>query len=259
MDVILTAGGAPLPDEALYAETHGGYKAMLEIAGKPMVTWVVNALTCAQNVGRIVVVGLPPATDLGSNRPLTILPDNHTLIANIRAAAEELLQQEKSDRPILILSADNPVITPEMVDWLIEQAQAAGQDFFYSAVERSLIEKKYPDAQLSFAHFKNVEICSSDAMLVRSIQSILTDPVWEKVIEARHNPLKLAELLGGNSILFVLTRRYSIQETEKIIAKKLGVSCHMILAPYPDLALSVTRSHQLDIAKAELIHRSRSA
>jgi len=63
MDVILTAGGSPLPDEALYPATRGGYKAMLEIAGKPMVGWVLNALAGAKSVNRIVVVGLPPATD----------------------------------------------------------------------------------------------------------------------------------------------------------------------------------------------------
>jgi len=259
MDVILTAGGSPLPDEALYPATRGGYKAMLEIAGKPMVGWVLNALAGAKSVNRIVVVGLPPATDLGCNLPLTILPGNHTILANIRAAAEELLAQDPNDRAVLILSADVPVITPEMIDWLIDQAEQSQQDFFYSAVDRSSLEQKYPGAQQPYSHFKNIDICSSDAMLVRSIKSVLTNPAWEKIIEARHDPLKLAELLGGNSILFLLTRRYSIQETEKIIEKKLGISCRVILSPYPDLALSINKPHQFDLAEAELARRSRAA
>ena len=40
MDAIVTAGGIPLPEEPLYTETRGHNKALLDIAGKPMVQWV---------------------------------------------------------------------------------------------------------------------------------------------------------------------------------------------------------------------------
>jgi NDP-sugar pyrophosphorylase family protein len=39
MDAVVTAGGIPKPDELLYPYTLGKPKALLEIAGKPMVQW----------------------------------------------------------------------------------------------------------------------------------------------------------------------------------------------------------------------------
>ena len=44
MDAIVTAGGIPKPGEPLYEYTQGIYKALLDIAGKPMIQWVLDAL-----------------------------------------------------------------------------------------------------------------------------------------------------------------------------------------------------------------------
>ena len=43
MDAIVIAGGIPQPEEPLYEYTQGIPKAMLNIAGKPMVQWVLDA------------------------------------------------------------------------------------------------------------------------------------------------------------------------------------------------------------------------
>jgi NDP-sugar pyrophosphorylase family protein len=42
MDAVITAGGVPQPDELLYPYTLKP-KALLEIDGKPMVQWVLDA------------------------------------------------------------------------------------------------------------------------------------------------------------------------------------------------------------------------
>ena len=58
MDAIVTAGGIPQPDEPLYAFTQGGPKALLDIFGKPMIQWVLDALEGAKGVDNIVIIGL---------------------------------------------------------------------------------------------------------------------------------------------------------------------------------------------------------
>ena len=53
MNAIVTAGGIPQPGEPLYEVTQGGPKALLDIAGKPMVQWVLDALSGSQNLSLI--------------------------------------------------------------------------------------------------------------------------------------------------------------------------------------------------------------
>ena len=57
MDAIVTAGGIPLPEEPLYPATRGQSKAMLDVAGKPMIQWVLDALTDAKTVDNVIIVG----------------------------------------------------------------------------------------------------------------------------------------------------------------------------------------------------------
>ena len=54
MDAVITAGGIPEPDDPLYAYTQGKSKALLDIAGKPMVQWVLDAVCASQNIDNIV-------------------------------------------------------------------------------------------------------------------------------------------------------------------------------------------------------------
>ena len=58
MDVLVTAGGIPQPDEQLYPYTQGKPKALLDICGKPMVQWVLDALSDATQVEKVVIIGL---------------------------------------------------------------------------------------------------------------------------------------------------------------------------------------------------------
>ena len=62
MDAILTAGGKPAPGEPLYPYTQGNLKAMLDVAGKPMIQWPLDALSGSSYIDRVVITGMN-ATD----------------------------------------------------------------------------------------------------------------------------------------------------------------------------------------------------
>ena len=44
MDAVVLAGGIPQPNEPLYSYSHGEAKALIDMAGKPMIQWVLDAL-----------------------------------------------------------------------------------------------------------------------------------------------------------------------------------------------------------------------
>lgn len=52
MDAIVIAGGIPRPEDPLYAYSHGDSKALIDVAGKPMIQWVLDALGDAKKIGR---------------------------------------------------------------------------------------------------------------------------------------------------------------------------------------------------------------
>jgi len=64
MDVIIPAGGIPRPGNPLYKYTQGKPKAMLDVAGKPMVQWVLDAVSQAKSIEQVAVVGLDRSVDI---------------------------------------------------------------------------------------------------------------------------------------------------------------------------------------------------
>ena len=51
MDAIVTAGGIPRPEDPLYTYSHGDSKALIDVAGKPMIQWVLDALGRGETSG----------------------------------------------------------------------------------------------------------------------------------------------------------------------------------------------------------------
>ena len=58
MDAIITAGGIPQPGDPLYVYSNGDSKALIDIAGKPMVQWVLDALGNSKKVDNVILIGL---------------------------------------------------------------------------------------------------------------------------------------------------------------------------------------------------------
>jgi NDP-sugar pyrophosphorylase family protein len=72
MDALVLAGGIPQPGEPLYEFTQGKPKALLDISGKPMVQWVLDALSQARSIDRVVVVSLEEDSGLNVRSPSPI-------------------------------------------------------------------------------------------------------------------------------------------------------------------------------------------
>ena len=92
MDAIITAGGIPLPEEPLYAATQGHPKAMVDIAGKPMIQWVLDALSEAKTVDHVIIVGLTEKSGLTCGKEITYIPNQGKMVENLQAGARKALE-----------------------------------------------------------------------------------------------------------------------------------------------------------------------
>ena len=119
VDAIILAGTHERADYLI----QGRNKAGLELQGRPLLQWVVDALLRASSVDRIFIVG--PVAELSRvvrKRPsrVRLVPQAGQLIANAWEGfqASEALRGASADteRPLLFLSCDLPLVTPAAVD-----------------------------------------------------------------------------------------------------------------------------------------------
>lgn len=255
MDAAILAGSVPSQEDPLYLYTQGQAKAMIEIAGKPMVQWVLNALGGAKGIDFVLVVGLNPDCGLTCIKPLQFIPDQGDLLHNAKAALQHARARNPDADHVLFTSSDIPTVTSEIIDWRIEQTQKLNQDIHFTVVERQTMEIRFPDANRSYVKLKDYELCAGDLHFARPAL-IEENEIWGRLIAARKNALKQAALLGFDLLLLLLLGRTTLKDAERRVSERLGVSGQVCISPYAEFAMDVDKPHQLEIVRQELSMKS---
>ena len=258
MIAIVTAGGEIQPDEPLYAVTHGGLKAMLEIGGKPMVQWVLDALSASREVERVIVVGLPPETGLDCSLPLSLLPDQGDMMSNIRAGAMECMRIDPASTHAIVAAADIPALRGETVDWLALQAKERDRDVYFTVLERATLEKEYPGIKRTFVRLKNIEVCSGELHCFRLQTALQESALWNHLVDARKSPFRQASLLGYDTLFFLTLRQLSLKDAETTVSKRLGIKGQAVISPYPEIGMDVDKPAHLEFMREYLARRHAS-
>jgi CTP:molybdopterin cytidylyltransferase MocA len=251
MNAFIAAGGVPGPDQPLYHLCLGQPMAMLAMAGKPMVQWVIDALDGAQSIEHIVVVGLDSSFGLTSHKGLDFVPNQGSLLHNMMAGLDRVRQIDPEAPLALYTAADIPAVTAEMVDWRAQLALESPSDIDYVAVERSVMEGRFPTSNRSYVKFKDVEVCGSDMNVVR-VSLAVREAFWDKLVEARKSPMRQAAMVGYDTLFLLLLRRLTLHAAERRICQRLKLEGRAHLSPYAEIAMDVDKPHQFEILRDAL-------
>lgn len=255
MDAIIMAGGTPEPDDPLYAATQGQPKAMMDICGKPMIQWVLDALNGSKLVDRVVVSGLDPSNALNYSSDLVYIPNQGDMLRNIRAGAAKVLELNPTSRHILLCSSDVPTVETAAIDWVIENAMQTDEDVYYNVITRQVMESRFPGSRRSYVRLKDVEVCGGDVNIARTSKVMSEGGIWEQLIASRKNALKQAALLGFDTLFLLLFHAITLEGAIKKVTRRLNISGRALVCPYAEVGMDVDKPHQLEIVRADIQQR----
>lgn len=257
MDVIITAGGIPKPGESLYPFTQGKPKSLIDIAGKPMVQWVLDALSEAKSLERVTVVGLDGSVDLSCARPLTILPNQGSMMGNIRAGVRHILEKDPATEYVMTVSSDIPLVPGEMFDWFIEQAKTPRHELYMNMVTRQVLETRFPGVKRRVDRIGNIEVRgAADISILQPKIVMQKNGAADRIEKARGNPWRQLNFVGFDTLLMLALRCLDMAAFAKRISKKHGVDLHPVICPYAEIAMDVDAPEHLEIMRRELSERS---
>ncbi len=252
MDAIVTAGGIPEPGEPLYEYAQGRPKALIEIAGRPLIQWVLDALAEAQSIERVVVVGIARDLGLHFSAPLEVLPNHGSMLQNIRAAARRILELNPSAQLVMNVSSDIPAIRGEMIDWITNTVLETGHDLYYTAIPREVMETRFPGSNRSYLRLRDVEVCGGDIHVYRPQLVTTSGGIWDQLLETRKHVLRQAAMIGFDTLLLLLFRRLTLESGVNRASRRLGIRGRVILSPYAEIAMDVDKPAQLELLRSEL-------
>lgn len=252
MDAIVIAGGIPKPEDPLYEYTQGGPKALLDVAGKPMIQWVLDAISGSETVEQVVLISLSEDMGLECSKQVTYLPDQGGLLENVRGGIEKTIEINPQAKHVLTISSDIPTIKPEMIDWVVNENAGTDLDLYYTVIPRDVMEKRFPESKRSYTRLKDAELCGGDLNMIRSSTVYANVELWDRIVAARKSVFKQAALLGYGNLLLFLSRQLTLSGAIKRVTKKMDITGKAVISPYAELGMDVDKPHQLEIVRAAL-------
>lgn len=248
MNAVVLAGSSG--GGALEQTLRTNNKALIEISGRPMAQYVIDALRRVPEVKEIRVVG--PVDDLRprlSGEGVTFHPAGPDLIDNLLGAVLALPKNEE----VLIVTSDAPLLTPAVIARFLAQCRQREADFYYPIVERKVSEARYPLAKRTYVALREGAFTGGNLMLLGN--PALAEEVAPRVRQFfanRKSPLKLAGLLGWWFVLKLLLKIATIPELERQVSSLWGLRGAAIQSPDPEIGIDVDKPSDLQLVRAVL-------
>lgn len=252
MYAIVTAGGIPQPEEPLYVHSKGDSKALIDIAGKPMIQWTLDALNDARQVDEIILIGLSAKSGLVSAKPVHYLSNQGRMLANIVAGVHKALELDPKTEYVLIVSSDIPALKGEMVDWLVSKCMETRDDIYYGVCPREVMEARFPGSKRTYTRLKDIDLCGADINLTHVRMATEHLDLWEQLIGNRKSPMRQASLVGLDTFWKVITRSATLDELVEHVCRRLNIKGRAIVWERAEPCMDVDKPHQLELLRADL-------
>ena len=257
MDAIVTAGGIPQPEDSLYKYSNGDSKALIDVAGKPMIQWVLDALSDAKLVDNVIVIGLSSKSGVSCNKPLYFLSNQGRMLANIVLGVNKSLELNKKNKYVLVVSSDIPTLKSEMIDWLIETCMETQDDLYYGVCPKDVMELRFPNSKRTYTHLKDMDVCGADINISHVRNATEHLDMWEQLIGTRKSPLRQASIIGLGTLLALFLRRLTLEDAVRRVSERIGIKGRAIIWSHAEPCMDVDKPHQLELLRDDLAKQYR--
>jgi hypothetical protein len=189
--------------------------------------------------------------DLSCRKPFTILPNQHDMVENLRAGARRILELNPSAEFVMTCTSDIPMVSSEMFDWIVEQAQESRHEFYLTMTTKQAMEARFPGSKRRTDRFKDIEVRGADITIVEP-RIILQDGIADQLKRMRNRPLRQLMFVGFDTLLLIRLRRLDLAGFTRRLSKKHRLDWSPLLCPFPEIAMDVDFPEELELARLVL-------
>ncbi len=244
---LLLAGSRPGGDP--FAEANGvKAKALIPVAGEPMIARPVRALLGNANIERVRVLaqdGALLASALPKDARLTVEPSGATIAATLEA----ILADPAAPYPLLVTTADHALLHRAMIDDFCTRAK--GADVAIGLVERRPLMARLPQTKRTWIGFRGGAYSGANLFALGSPKAARAVALWREVEQDRKKGWKLLTALGVPGLLGLMRLR-TLDQVLAAMGAKLGVTIRAVEMTNPLAAVDVDKPADLVLVEAIL-------
>jgi GTP:adenosylcobinamide-phosphate guanylyltransferase len=238
---------------AAYGVSH---KCLVEIGGIPMLRRVVDTLADHPAIGEIWIaiddrdVGQQAMGDALSK--VTFVPTAESAARTVSM----LLAQSRGEYPILLTTADHPLLTAAMIDSFIAGSTAAPADLTVGLASAETILAAYPDARRTFLRFGEDRVSGCNLFGLRTENAVKAIDFWHYLEPLRKKPWRLFAAFGPVALLRFFSGKLNLERAFAVASRRIGILARPILLPFADAAVDVDKPADKELAEQILKKRA---
>ena len=245
---ILLAGSRPGRDH--FAEQFGtDMKALIAIAGEPMVRRPVRALLESDAIGQVIVLSQAP------ERIAAVIPSNNRVMfqqsqGTIAETMLHIIDDERLEWPLLVTTADHALLTALMVNEFCEASGSA--DVAIGVVRQESLLRRLPGAERTWLKFRRGAYTGANLFALASPKVRPAIEVWQSVEQDRKKAWRVISLLGPGILIAAVLRLISIDEVLSGLGRRLGLKLKAVRLSNPLAGVDVDKPSDHTLVEAIL-------
>lgn len=253
LSALILAGRRPGPPDSLEAAEGVAHKALIDIAGAPMIARVISALRSAPTIGDIAVAApeelRPALRDAASaDGPLRWIDAEGTPATTVEAA----LAASAADA-LLVTTCDHPLLAPSMIEEFLAGIGEANGDGAIGAaagyVSAEVYEARYAGARRTFIRLKDLKFSGANLFWFRRGAAEPLLRFWRTLEAKRKNPAAMAAAIGLPTLIRYAAGALGAADLLATVARRTGVKARLVPLAAAEAAMDVDREVDLDLVR----------
>lgn len=239
---LVLAGSRPgAPDPVALAEGVA-HKALVAIAGEPMLARVVAALRAA-GIARIAVsANHPEVIALAQALDCEVLPTGTGPSASVAVGIEAL------GAPLLVTTADHALLRAEWVEQFMRDTPAEA-DVAVLLARREAVEAAVPGSKRTYLRFADGHWSGCNLFLLRNERALAAIRLWRTIEADRKRPWRIVRRLGPLALARYLMGRMTLAEALERLGRLCGARVAAVESPFGLAAVDVDKPEDVDLVR----------
>lgn len=249
---IVLAGSRPGRDA--FAKRFGtDLKALIPVAGEPMVRRPVHALLESESIGQVIVLTQAP------ERIAAVLPQEQRMevrrsAATIASTVLALCMDKGTRWPLLVTTADHALLDCATVDEF--SAAAAGADIAIGVVARDALLKRLPSTRRTWLKFRGGAYTGANLFALNTPKCAAAIELWRVVEQDRKKGWRIVALLGPVVLIGAALRLLTIDAALARLGRQLGLTVKAVRLSNPLAGVDVDKAEDHALAEAIIAGRA---
>lgn len=259
-NAILLAGQRPGSD-ALAAAFGQPRKALIAVAGQPMLSRVARTLAARDEVRAILVLAQAPDALLAAPGCEWMADDPRIAAVacgdSICQSIIDTLAARPDGWPWLVTTADNVLLTQGMIDDFVAGAQ--GAEVAAAVVERRTLFAAFPDSRRTWLRFRGGAYSGANLFWLGAPGAIAALAAWRRIEQARKKARAVLGAFGWVIPLLAALRLLTLEGAAARAGRRLGLRARTVTLGQAEACIDVDKPGDHALAERILSTRDGSA